>query len=326
MVFDHGAKRARLVRLWKRKSRFLSAKTFGVLLPASRSTTALEPIAFLYLPFNSSSLASKRLLDNSGPRAKIDRASPSSSSSSVPFSRRPSSENRRRETDHDRCETRQRKTHTNTSQKFSEVGFFFLAVFSPALFYSFKMSFPWILNEEEKNTRGKEKKRNQKPIEKFLFSRSSTTIVRFRRVFEEMTRKMLFSKGWVLLLVASCAMTRTENASATLIRTDQESLMYLMKHLNKTWYSTTRRAPFERACEWPEIGCECDEKRMQDFVRVVLRFGFSRELLAGLPRRLRGPKFTMSEQSIERDRVERILVRSFPNLQTLKLGVNNLEG
>ena len=92
--------------------------------------------------------------------------------------------------------------------------------------------FPLDFFKEEKGEKkiheGKKKKRNQKPIEKFLFSRSSTTIVRFRRVFEEMTRKMLFSKGWVLLLAASCAMTRTENASATLIRTEQESLMYLM--------------------------------------------------------------------------------------------------
>ena len=123
-------------------------------------------------------------------------------------------------------------------------------------------------------------------------------------------------------------MTRTENASGMMIRTEQESLMYLMKSLNTTWYSTSKRAPFERACEWPEIGCECNE---ENACRISFVSFYGLDLVgelprAGLPHKLERVKIFDVGNNRLKGIVSNAFVRSFPNLQTLKLGVNNLEG
>ena len=123
-------------------------------------------------------------------------------------------------------------------------------------------------------------------------------------------------------------MTRTENASGILIRIEQESLMYLMKRLNTTWYSTSKRAPFERACEWPEIGCECNE---ENACRISFVSFYGLDLVgelprAGLPHKLERVKIFDVGNNRLKGIVSNAFVRSFPNLQTLKLGVNNLEG
>ena len=103
-----------------------------------------------------------------------------------------------------------------------------------------------------------------------------------------------------------------------------------MNSLNRTgWYSDLPRAKVENACEWPEIGCECEGGDGLCKISFVSFYGMdlTGELPRdGLPNKLEGVKIFDVGNNRLRGVVTNAFVRSFPNLKSLKLGVNNLEG
>ncbi|CAL6340229.1 unnamed protein product [Bathycoccus prasinos] len=106
-----------------------------------------------------------------------------------------------------------------------------------------------------------------------------------------------------------------DRTSASLARSEIESLVSLMNSLNRIrWYSDLPRAKVENACEWPEIGCECSGVALFHYLdgKLLNRWKSVKIFDVG-NNRLRGA-------------VTNAFVRSFPNLKSLKLGVNNLEG
>ena len=103
-----------------------------------------------------------------------------------------------------------------------------------------------------------------------------------------------------------------------------------MNSLNRTgWYSDLPRAKVENACEWPEIGCECEGGDGKCKILFVSFYGMdlTGELPRdGLPNKLESVKIFDVGNNRLRGAVTNAFVRSFPNLKSLKLGVNNLEG
>ena len=121
-----------------------------------------------------------------------------------------------------------------------------------------------------------------------------------------------------------------DRTSASLARSEIESLVSLMNSLNRTgWYSDLPRAKVENACEWPEIGCECEGGDGKCKISFVSFYGMdlTGELPRdGLPNKLESVKIFDVGNNRLRGAVTNAFVRSFPNLKSLKLGVNNLEG
>ena len=121
-----------------------------------------------------------------------------------------------------------------------------------------------------------------------------------------------------------------DRTSASLARSEIESLVSLMNSLNRTgWYSDLPRAKVENACEWPEIGCECEGGDGLCKISFVSFYGMdlTGELPRdGLPNKLESVKIFDVGNNRLRGAVTNAFVRSFPNLKSLKLGVNNLEG
>ena len=132
------------------------------------------------------------------------------------------------------------------------------------------------------------------------------------------------------LFLAWCAafLEHSRGAFGSLARSEIESLVHLMKNLNETWFTDIARASAENACEWPEIGCECDggsacEISYVSFYGMELTGTLPRD---GLPNKLKGVKIFDLGNNRLKGPVLNAFVRSFPNLKSIKLGVNNLEG
>ena len=98
---------------------------------------------------------------------------------------------------------------------------------------------------------------------------------------------------------------------------------------NRVVFGSSERAKVENACEWPEIGCECEGVDGLCKISFVSFYGMDltgRLPRDGLPNKLESVKIFDVGNNRLRGAVTNAFVRSFPNLKSLKLGVNNLEG